>query len=387
MIRRTTLAAYLFLLLANVLYFYTFVYTRPITQLTADVNSLFYYFYFFFPVNYDYLMYEHIFRVIDSGSWQYWSNSNFAISFFYVYASRLTHLSYDVVSFIVNNLLIVGSYYYLVRILEAAGLSTRYSFLFFLNPQLVYYSQAINKEMPALYFVLQLTYLVSKRRWLMFGAVAVLAGVLRQQLLLFAGFLYFLQTARRFRARLMVAYVASAVLAVIAPSIGLRSASTVANARFSKFVFDLNDRFYVGSLLLAPVTVAQWIYEQMRSLWFITDEGYVNLYYLRDVIPIVLLLCLLPANLQILLRIRVYGQRPQRLMLSAILAFTFMQLIHPIIQQRYYFPLVVLLLAMGFGVLGSRVDVARSRGRNAVTSSDIRFPETTVLGPSPVASS
>lgn len=356
-IRRTTLASYLLFALCNLLYFYFFVFTHPMRSLSPGEFHFDYYSMFYFPVNYDYLKSSNVFGAVERSDWRFWSHQNFPIAFFYYHVSQLTGFDYDLASFVVNNLLILASYRCLTTTLTSAGLSTKYSFLFFLNPQLVYYSQAINKEIPTLFFVLLLTCLAAQRKWWTFGLMAILAVTVRQQLVLFAGFLFVLQTARRYWLAVLAVYAASALAAAVWAPL---TATLVQAARFSKLVSDLNIGFYAGNLLLAPVIVVQWIYEQLRSLWFITPEGYINLYFLRDVIAIATLLWLLGTNLRYFARLRVSCKGPERIMISSILAYTFMQLVHPIIQQRYYFPIEVLLIALGSAIYAARARVSTS---------------------------
>jgi hypothetical protein len=361
-VARRVFASYLLFLACNVCYFFFFVYARPITSLRpAEGFHLDYYNYFYFPVNYDYLKIAHIFQDIERGSWAYWSSANFFVLLFYYHTSRLTGLGYDLLSFIVNNFLVIGAYLCCIRAMTAAGWPTRYSFAFFLNPQLVYYSQVINKEMPALFLVMLLTCLAVERKRALFLAAALLAILVRQHFVLYAGFLMFLQTARRFRLRLALAYVASAVARAVALSVGLDGEGMIANARFLRFALDVDRQFYITNLVLAPIRIAQWIYEQLRSLWFITPEGYINLYFLRDVIPILMLLWLLPTLVGFFRALRIHAAGRERILLSSVVAFVLMQLVHPLVQQRYYFPLVVLLLMLGLGRLALLEDAVAAQ--------------------------
>lgn len=349
-VRRSTIAAYAVFLTFNLLYFFLFVYVQQRDD--SDSYRVTYYSIFYFPVNYDYLKFEYMFDAIKNGSWTWIMaiSPNFGISFFYVYLQKLVPLSYDALAFIINNVLWVLAYRYAVGIMKASGLSTKYSYLFFFNPQLIYYSQIVNKDSLTLFFVLGLTYHVVTKHRVRFLVMTVAALSVRGQMLAFSFFLYALYGARNFRRRLCQMYVVSALGAVVGAKLGEQfSADLVASARFVKFVNEMNSRYYVGNLLLAPVKLVQWIYDQLLSLRFITPEGLIDLYSLRDVAMIVLLAIYTPKLVRLLTHVRRYSSGGERILLSAIFAFILTWLMNPITHQRYLFPLEILMTMLAVG--------------------------------------
>ena len=299
------------------------------------------------------MKYLYIFDSVADGSWEYLGTQNFGISYFYFHLRRLVPLDIDVLALIVNHICFVLSYHYAIKLVSILRWSTRYSYLFFLNPQLVWYSQLINKEPPTLLFVLLLSYLVVKRRKVAFILMAVVATLLRQQFLVFSGFLYALYVARRYRFRLCQLYVASAIGAtILALNMSAETAEglNITSSGFVRLIYNLNVDYYVGNLLLAPVKIIQMVYAQLLSLAFIQHRGpesYINLYEMKDVGVIIVIACLGRKLLPLLVHVGrgVYG--PQRVMLSAIFAFMLMLLINPIVHQRYLFPVEVLLIVLG----------------------------------------
>gem|GEM_PF-6996407 len=273
---------------------------------------------------------------------------NFWISFFYHSLGELIPIDYDAIAFIVNNVLFVLSYYFVCKILIVAKLPEKYSFLFFLNPQLIYYSQLINKEAPTLFFVLWITYLVLMNKRLLLIVVTVLAFLMRQQLLIFSLFLYFIHNAGNYRWRLLYAYIISAVGAVLISIQSIEGdANIYAHSGFVKFVLDMNIDYYIGNLFFSPLKVAQWIYDQLGSLSFIDSDGNVDLYKLKDV-GVILILVLLGKNIvRAFLSIKIYSAQGERILMSSIIALTFTLLINPIIHARYLFPIEIFLIMLG----------------------------------------
>ena len=380
-IRASTAIAYIAFISANALYFYAFIYTQPIASMSELRADIPYYGVFYFPANYDYLKFIHFFTAIEDGRFGIFGGNfgpqnvadvieqNFGIAFFYVQLKRIVPLDYDLLAFIVNNICFVLSYHYAVKIISGLGWSTKYSFLFFLNPQLIFYSHVINKEPPTLLFVLLLTYLISKRRFGGFVLATAVAWVLRHQLFFFAFFLYAIYFARNFRVRLRTSYVVSAAGAALLAVMILRdNPAAYADSRFVRFLIELNAQYYVGNLLLAPVKIVQWIYEQFLSLRFVTSEGWLNLYLAKDLGVIVVLVALSNRWVRALVNVRRGGMGRERVLLSAIFAWTLMLLINPLVQQRYLFPVEILLIMLGLcipseSVKGGGSVAGRAMGR------------------------
>lgn len=376
-LRASTLIVYLMFLVANTAYFFAFIAVDPIRTSAefdrrADVP---YYGIFQLPAVYDYLKTEHLFVAIEEGRFCAGCGNfgpengadvlsqNFGITLFYVQLSKILPLDYDLLAFIVNNLCLVLAYYYGVKIISGLGWSTRYSYLFFVNPQLILYSQLINKEPATLLFVLLLTYLVSKRQRGKFAVATLAAWILRHQLFFFAVFLYLIYFARRFRVRLWQMYAVSAFGAAwLAMRIMASNPEAMSESGFSRFLLVANAEYYLGNLLLAPIKVVQWIYEEMvLSLYFFAD-GRINLYLMKELGVIVVVAVLAKRLIPILLRVKRGGMGGERLLLSAIFAFALMELINPIIHQRYLFPVLVLLIMLGL-CAPRRTTMAHGMGR------------------------
>lgn len=335
-IRKKTLISCLIYIFLSISYYFIFVEPDSYKQVGDK--------YFSYAYTGDYLAYSHIFDSIREGSWKYVLDQNFWITYFYVHLGELVNVDENILSLIINIILFILSYYFIVKICVRADLSTKYLYLFFLNPQLIYYSQTINKEPPTLFFVVVLAFfLISNKRYMFFVAM-FMAAMLRHQLVIYAFFLYFLFGSKKYKLRVFYAYIISALGAAIYST--MYDAGAIENSRFVMFVYELNTNYYIGNLIFAPVKLVQWVYDQLFSIIFIDVGGEINLYYLRDVVAIAFIAIFFSKLLRLFLNIEKYSKYGERVFLSMVISYVFMLLINPMIHQRYLFPIEVLLVVL-----------------------------------------
>lgn len=365
-VRKVTLSVYFIFLITNLIYFYFFSFL-PISRDHMIFETRSYYGIFTYTANGDHFSYLYpIDTILNQGKSLGRISPHSGIVYFYYYLHKCIPLDYAILSFIVNNVVIVASYITLIAILKRAALSTRYSWVFFCNPQLVYYSQLMNKESLTLLAVLLMAYFVSTRRNIPLVITTLASIVIRQWLGLFAFFLWWLYNARNYKIRMLHLYVITAFLAAyISTQVSTAPNLDLQTSTLQMLIHQLNNDYGIGTLLLAPLRILQFIYLQLLSIPnSITPRGLISLYHAQDVLPVMIIIILGERLSRIFLNMRIYFRRGERVFLSPIIAFTFVLLLYPYSHQRYFFPVIVLLIQMGLSHM-------RYRGSHAEAESAV----------------
>lgn len=363
-IRNVTIIAYLFFLVANIIYFYFFFVALPL----PEMGEWEYYGIFSIPANFDHLKYMWFIKPLEEGESIGPISNTTGICYFYYYLRKIIHLDYVVLSFIVNNIFILFSYIILIKILEKGFLSTKYSFIFFFNPQMIYYSQLINKEAITLFFILLMTFLLMTKNRFIFFLIIPISMIFRLQHAIFALFLYLLFYAKSYRTGIIFIYLISAGCAALFANMQLKN-ELIEGSRFLSILYDLNRNYYIGNLVLAPARIIQFAYAQLMSFKSVLGtNGLINLYQLRDTIPIMIIFILCGSLFRVFMNINKYAQRGERFLFTPIIAFLFVLLIHPYTHPRYLFPINVLLIQMGLahidGINNKRTQTMRAKYLN-----------------------
>ncbi len=373
-VRKVTLYVYYIFLITNLIYFYFFSFL-PISRDRMIFETRSYYGIFTYIANGDHFSYLYpIDTILNQGKSLGRISPHSGIVYFYYYLHKCIPLDYTILSFIVNNVVIVASYVTLIAILKRTALSTRYSWVFFCNPQLVYYSQLMNKESLTLLSVLLMVYFVSTRRNIPLVVTTLASMVIRQWLGLFAFFLWWLYNARNYRIRIMHLYVITAFLAAYisitastSPNLDLQTST------LQMLIHQLNNDYGIGTLLLAPLRIVQFIYLQLLSIPnSITSNGLISLYHAQDVLPVMIIIILGERLSRIFMNMRIYFRRGERVFLSPIIAFTFVLLLYPYSHQRYFFPVIVLLIQMGLSHMRYRGSYAETEYADDAVDMDVK---------------
>ena len=353
-IRKITFFAYIIFLTFNVMYFYLFFVVKPLPLPSATKQI--YYDMFIVPANFDHLKYMLFIGDLEVGKSIGRISNTKGICYFYYYLRKVVHLDYVYLSFIVNNILFLFSYVILMKILDKGYFSKKYSFLFFFNPQLIYYSQLMNKEAFTLFFVLLMTYLLITKNEKMFFFVVPAAMIIRGQLLIFAFSLYWLYHGRVYWLRIIQIYLINVCAATVLANTLPADPFILKDTFFSKFIFELNRDYYIGTLLLGPVKIIQFFYDQLLIfkglMVHFREFRAINLYFLRDVAPVFSLFLLSNRIFRVFTNIKVYCRQSERFFLNPIIAFVFMLMIYPYCHQRYLFPVIVLTIHLGLAYTG-----------------------------------
>jgi len=335
--QRKVILAYAVFLIANIIYLNMFA-----MNIGQDSE------YFFYPLNMDQRKsYIPTIRQMEEN----WSDVNLlnntaGISYAYYLLKKMIGFPYDaipLVSFLVNNTCIILCYRYFVRIGTQLGFMMRYRWMFFLNPALIYYSQLINKEIFSLLFVLAFTWhLGQKQPWKLLIASG-LSSFIRMQLAPVGVLSLWLYRRHRCIAGIVMLYVITSLVSGISISDVTLDESQLlredGSSGLAKLMYLLNQEYYVGSLLLNPIRVIQYLYDQLLSLCVIAEDGRITMYYLRDVPFLMVMACLLGPLVVLVLRIRKYLHTPARALITVTCVYMIVLLMHFIVHARYLFPI------------------------------------------------
>lgn len=307
----------------------------------------------------DYKAYIGNIELMKLGEFKLGLNNNTGVAFIYFGLMKFIgldteHLPY--LAFALNNVLILLSFFLFRKILFKLELPRHYQWFFFLNPALVYYSQLVYKEIPSLFFILLLTYGLMQRRW--FGVVvASLASALVRLQLSPVGILAFIgYRMRSFLPFALCVYIlislAGAVLfkpEILSYQYGAMGEGVVG------ITSALNEKYFIGSLLLNPLKAVQYYYDVIRSVSFVDfGESHIDIYKLRDVPFALFLLFLTPALLRCFLNIRYFMSTHARALMVVILMYVTVLFLNPIVHARYLFPISYLCVLLGLFVKKGR---------------------------------
>lgn len=273
------------------------------------------------------------------------------LAYLYYYLPRSNNMGFGMVSLFVNMLCFLLTFKIIQKLNTSLGLKNKWLFLFLLNPQLIFYSQAINKEPFSLLFIFLSMYLFLNKKYLYLVVFAILFTTVRAHhaliLALFI-FLYSSKTILSFIFRLFLSHIFMSLVSIfyVTPMI----LPLIADYQYTNFISDVAkkvtefDQYGLGHFLLFPFKVIQFFYDQFcLSFWFLND-GVLNLYKFKEFLPNLVLISvflLKVANLKIKFE-WFYGS--QKIYYVFIIAYVQVISLSPIVHQRYLFPVIVTFL-------------------------------------------
>lgn len=279
-------------------------------------------------------------------------NNNFAISLlYYSLHSALSFvgvdISYEALALAVNITIIYLSfrvYFELVRLLQ---LPIHYGISFFFCTSLIYFAQLINKDSFTILILLLSVKYALQSRWRSFLWILPLSLFIRFQLsaLIFV-FLFFTTAQKKHVKRFILAYVAlSLVNGYLAKYQTLFFNESTLSEGMSYIIYSANINYYIGSLLLNPIRVFQYIYDVLLSFDFISD-GMIDVSRLKNVPQVIMLLIFSPFIAHAWLNYSTFMNSREKALISMINAFFGVWLFNPTINARYVilvFPILQLL--------------------------------------------
>jgi len=265
------------------------------------------------------------------------------IAYFYYYILSVFSIDEMVLSLIVNIMLFGLTLVYLAKTNIYLKISNKWLSLFLINPQIIFYTQAINKEAFTIFFYFLAIYLVVKRKFFFLAIFTLLFSIIRDYHFLYALMLVYLyesKTVQSFWRRLGLLYVAISLISVFfVTPMGLKDIGSI-----STLIYNLDSSYGVGLFLLAPVRIIQLFYDQfITSLSFINQYGLYSLYHIKDIIPNFIVIILIGSFLRKIRRFDwFYG--PEKIYLISIASFLFVMMLNPIIHARYLIPVMLVIL-------------------------------------------
>ena len=350
-IRRTSLyafIAYILFFLANYAYYAVFATDYLNYWINNNYND-----YFYFPLNLDQgKSYMHHLNGMTDGKFIPLSSATgiayiyFFFSYFFI---EITADNVALISFIFNNIFVIISYLYFVKIgVEVLRLPLRYRWLFFMNPSLIYFSQMIQKEMLSLAAVLALTYYIAKTKKFKSILVTGMATIQRIHFLVLTPMAIFLTNAfGGFWKKVFILYVMTSLgAAYLVNSSNFVNFTGASADGYSQLILKINRGYYIGNLLFNPIKFVQYLYDLFASFNCITNNLQIDLYRAHNIPYLIFLIFNWKKLRCIVLNYRAILRGPSRTILSVIIAYVFMILVAPIVHSRYLFPISYLLILL-----------------------------------------
>lgn len=308
------------------------------------------------PVNiHDHYVYlSYIDQIKTSNDWLSIAglNNNFAISLlYYLMHSGLSYLgadfSYEALALIVNIIVIYFSFRVYFDVVKELNLPIHYGISFFFCTSLIYFAQLINKDSFTILILLLSVKYALQGKWRSFIWILPLSLFIRFQLsaLIFV-FLFFAIAQKKHVKRFLLAYIAlSLINGYLAKYQTLFFNESTLSEGMSYVIYSMNIKYYIGSLLLNPVRVFQYIYDVLLSFDFIT-ESYIDVSRLKNIPQVVMLLLFSPFIANAWLNYSSFMSSREKALMSMVNAFFGVWLFNPTINSRYViliFPILQLL--------------------------------------------
>ncbi len=248
------------------------------------------------------------------------------------------------VSFLINNILILSGYYYYKKILRNifAIFSTKLELLYFINPMLIWYSQGINKDIFLItLFIPIIYYFYTKEHFkvLLFGLAILLIRVPYFFVIPMLYALFYIKN--KFVVALSI-YVTLSISSAIffTENFDARSQFNIKNSYFgiSSYVSLLNESAYIGNLLMNPIRFLLLIFDQLSSINIFKDEN-LNLYKLANA-PITLYFLYNIRRISTLFKLYFFKSSKISVVLYFIFSIILVGLVPTIIHARYIAPII-----------------------------------------------
>ena len=283
------------------------------------------------------------------------------LAYLYYYLPRSENLGFGLTSLIVNITCFSLAFIFLQKINKKLKIDNKWLYLFFLNPQLIFYSQTINKEPFTLFFTFLSIYLLLEKKYFYLIIVAFIFGSIREHHLVFLVLLIYLynsKTLKSFSLRLFISYIFMGIISIFYFSASYDPSNLNFAGKFSNLIGIL-DQYGIGYFLIAPIRIMQNFYDQFyQSFFFIlpaysyvsdgslyyAKEGLISIYKLKELLPNILLLFFILIQM-LTFKIKFnwfFG--PQKIYYIAIICFILVVSVSPVVHSRYLFPAIIIFL-------------------------------------------
>lgn len=296
----------------------------------------------------DHLIYLATIEEIQNTAWWIPLLQNYGIGFFYYYlvipVARLFFLT-DIndISLLFNSAVYIAILATFAKLIKIFDGSNWWILILALYPPFVLFSALINKDMLLTLLLLQAFLALRNRNFIYCSILVALMALVRGQYAILIPLTYYLSCGR-FQYRFFVAYVFSAFAAALIAKFGGIFLFYESDGGFSDLVFALNDRYLIGSLLLNPVRLIQYLFALMLGWKLAFADGQINVLRLITGITFFWFLILLPQLYRFFWSFRHHHfHNDERILRSICLSFIFILLLTSFVEPRYIMPLYPLL--------------------------------------------
>lgn len=296
------------------------------------------------PVNiHDHYIYLDYIEKIDNIEELFGLNNNLGISIIY-YTLHVFFLmfgleiKYEVLALVVNLLVLLAVLSSYLNIIKLFGLPRYFGLTFFFMTSLIYFSQLINKDSFTILIVLKAIEHAKNRYWKKYFLLIGLSVFIRFQLpalLLLYAFIVCRQEKQL--SRIVGAYIVMSLINGFLAKYQTEffNESTLADG-LSYYVYQLNLKYYIGSIIFNPLRVIQYFYDVFLSFNFIDSNYNVDVSRLKNIPQLFTLIILLPFSIISIVNFRSSLQRNDRYFLNMLFCFFIIWLFNPTINQRYF---------------------------------------------------
>jgi hypothetical protein len=335
----------MFFLALNISYF--FFLTIPALAIHPSLDNQFYY-----EINLsDHNFYKSLIINKSALDSQLFSlNNNWGISLFYEELLKFLNFGIEELTgivFIVNNLVLFLCFLIFNKIRGMFSLSLNYNILFLFNPALIYFSQVIYKEPFSLLLFLLSIYLTLKRSWFYLILLLPIGYLIRFQLVFFLLLMLFFYNRKNLKPKFLI-LILSFLVTGTAYSIFYKdhAFSPSSSFGFVELYQFLNKNYLIGTIVLTPIRLLQYLHDLSLSAFFIQTDG-IDLFRLRD-FPFFLLLIFNSTKFCRFFSESENFNNRNFILFSSVCFFILILLINPIIHSRYLFPIFpVFILILG----------------------------------------
>ena len=191
-----------------------------------------------------------------------WSHAISYIYYFLWLIFRFDIANVMMVAFLVNNIMVVISYLYFVKIgREIIGLKMRWRGLYLLNPTLIFISQMISKEAILLAFITMFCYYSLKRKYMILFVISSITAFVKAPFAALGGMPLILRGREvRINRFLFLTIVFMLLVGVYYSKMESFESRVWKDAGITRLAFEWN-YFYLGPLMMMPLKILGNFYE------------------------------------------------------------------------------------------------------------------------------
>lgn len=296
------------------------------------------------PVNiHDHYIYLDYIEKIDNLEDLFGLNNNLGISIIYYLLHQFIYLlgfdiKYEVLALVINLAVLLAVLSSYINIVKLFGLPGYYGLTFFFMTSLVYFSQLINKDSFTILIVLKAIELAKNKHWRNYILLIGLSVFIRFQLpalLLLYAFIVYRQEKQLFR--IAGTYILLSLINGFLAKYQTEffNESTLSDG-LSYYVYQLNLKYYIGSIIFNPLRVMQYFYDVLLSFNFIDSDYKIDVSRLKNIPQLFTMILLLPFAVLSVINFRSSLKGDERYFLNMLFCFFIIWLFNPTINQRYF---------------------------------------------------